>query len=354
MINISKIQTKLVGLVGFRQPYNPLYAILDSDNISSRSGLYVTDNEFVKVEFIKDGNDYNDISNANFNTYLKNKQKDAITNVVNAVFTKPDYIDRGLVYKKTSNKVNTVTLPNGFVGYRLELEEENTALHIKRVLLDFEGTGDVKILLFNSSQKAVYLTKTVAISSDHQEVVLDWVLDNTDGLHSGEWYIGYNTSGLSVKPYARDYNDASIMTEYKELCYYPIYVSGHNTETLFDLQKIDGLSDCNGLNLDITICNDYTDLVINNELLFSRAVLYSFQISLLQVVIASARSNRNERLGNDIITKMLIEIEGANDGTVKKVGLRGMLHGSLNKIREEIEKLENGYFGDALMVYTSN
>jgi len=42
MINITKIQTALSGLVGFKQPYNPDYAIVDSTNQASSSGYYIT------------------------------------------------------------------------------------------------------------------------------------------------------------------------------------------------------------------------------------------------------------------------------------------------------------------------
>jgi hypothetical protein len=353
MVNVSKIQAKLNGLVGFRQPFDPAYDILDAANITSRSGLRVNDNEFVKVEFLKDASDYASISDANFNTWLANKQNDSIANVVSSVFNKPDFIDRGLMYKYALNKVNTVTLPVGFFGYKIRFDcENNISLQIKRVLCDFSGTGTVKILLFNTSKLTPVQTKTVTITTDHQEVVLDWVIDNTDGIYGGEWYLGYNTTGLTVTPYARDYENSIVMRSFTNLDVYPILIPNHNTETLFDLKNFEGHALATGLNFDFTVCDDYTDLVINNEFLFSRAVLYSFQIACLQTLIASIRSNRNERMGESMVTKMLVEIEGANDGTVKKIGLRSSLYGSLNKIREEVEKLQNGYFGDGIMIET--
>ena len=353
MVNVAKIQAKLNGLVGFRQPFNPAYAILTSANTTSRSGLYATDNEFVKVEFLKDGQDYDVISDANFNTYLTNKQNEAIANVCNSVFFKPDFIDRGLMYRNALNKVNTVTLPVGFVGYKLKMEcENNIAVNIKRVLVDFSGTGTLKILLFNTSKLTAIQTKTVTITTDHQEVVLDWVIDNTDGIYGGEWYIGYNTTGLTVTPYARDYENSILMRNFTHLDVYPILIPSHNTETLFNLTNFEGYAYATGLNFDITIANDYTDLVINNEFLFSNAILYSLQINCLQTSIASIRSNRNERISETMIRKMLVEVDGADDGVVKKIGIKSLLYGSLSKIKAEIEKLQNGYHGDAIMIET--
>ncbi len=353
MVNVAKIQAKLNGLVGFRQPFNPAYAIVDTANQVSRSGLYANDNDFVKVEFLKDCQDYEAISDPNFNIFLANKQKESIASVCNAVFYQSDFIDRGLMFRYALNKVNTITLPTGFIGYKIKIEAENNlAVHISRVILDFAGTGSIKLLLFNTSKIDLALAKDVSITSDHQEVALGWSIDNTDGIYGGDWYIGYVSNNLAVKPYARDYELSKVQKDFTHLEICPILIPGHTTETLFDLTNFEGFTDATGLNLDITVCNDYTDLAINNEFLFANAILYSLQISCLQTMVASLRSNRNERISADMIRKMLIEVEGADDGTLKKVGMKNKLYGSLAKIKAEITKLQEGYFGEELMVET--
>lgn len=355
MQNIPKIQTKLYGIVGVQQPLNPDYAIIDAANLVSRSGYFVTDNEFVKVEYIKDGQDYKDLSDAEFNTFIENKQKSSIANVANLVFNKPDFIDRGLYYKYAQNKIDTVALPVGFVGYRINVDiTKNIAVNIKRVLLDFSGTDDIDLLLWNTGKKAVIQSKTISITTDHQEEVLDWVIDNTDGIYKGDFYIGYNTTGLSVSPYKREYENSSVPSVFKFLDIFPVQVVGHNSTTLFDLDDQDGMSDANGLNFDLTVYEDYTDLMTNNEALFANAINLDFQISLLSISIASLRSNRNERISESLGGKILVELEGAENETVKKIGLRTKLMGAISQIRTEIEKLQVGYFGERLFVETLN
>ena len=67
-----------------------------------------------------------------------------------------------------------------------------------------EGGGDVTLYLYNTNSITPIETKVVTITSDHQEVLLNWKLDiNSD------WYIGYYSDGLTVTPYKRDYNNAS-------------------------------------------------------------------------------------------------------------------------------------------------
>ena len=94
MFNANKIKTNLYGVVGFRQPFNPTYAILDADNSSSASDQWVSENPHCKVEFFYDTQDYSSLSDAEFNEALKNLQEEEIVNVCNRDINKNDYIYR--------------------------------------------------------------------------------------------------------------------------------------------------------------------------------------------------------------------------------------------------------------------
>lgn len=354
MYNVSKIRTALYGLVGFRQPFNPSYQKLDANNQISRSGYYVTDNPFCKLEHIYDSQDYSGISDANFNLLLKRKQEESITSICSAVFNEPDFIDRQVLYKNAINKVNTVTLPNGFVGYRIQVDcEKNIAFCIKRVLLDFDGTGDIDLLLFNTSIQTPIKTKNISITGTSQEEVLNWEVDNTEGYYKGDFYLGYINNALTVTPFKRDYELSNILSIVTHLCIQPIYINGHTTATLWDLQTEDGLSEYCGVNPDITVYEDYTDLIINNEKLFSLPINLDLQISCISESLASLRSNRNERNGELRTIRMTQEIEGqTGEGVVKVTGLRPQLYRAINMVKSEVKKLQRGYFGDGIFTDT--
>lgn len=342
MIDALKISSKLVGVVGFRQPFNPDYAIIDADNQASRSGLYVTDNEFCKVEYLLDSQDYADISNAEFNTYLKNKQKESIVNVCNQVFNKADFRERALFYRNPMNKTTLSNLPNGFVGYRIKPScDKNLGLLLKRVALDFSGTGDFDLLCFSTESTTPIHTKTITITTNFQSVDLDWLLDS----YGAEYYVGYINSALTVTPFQRNYENANVLTCFKDLTIYPISAN-HLTPDLFDLTIQEGLSDYCGLNFDVTTVDSYTDLVLNNEQLFANAINLDLQISCLSTYLSSLRSNANERNGDRVALRVLAEIEGQQSDTAQKVtGLRPQLYRSISTLRNEIEKLKDGYFG---------
>jgi hypothetical protein len=355
MINITKIQTALSGLVGFKQPYNPDYAIVDSTNQASSSGYYVTDNPYAKIEYIKDNQDYVDISTTGFNLLLSDIKNSSISNVCNQVFSDYDFIDRTLLFKNASNKIEVETLPTGFVGYHIRVTGlKNVAFKISRVLLDFQGTGSFTLLLWNTAKKTAIQSKVITITTDHQEVSLDWVIDNTDTTYKGEYYIGYINNSLTVTPYKREWNSGNVLSNPTYLQVERVKVPNHLTNTLFDLDDVDGLSEDSGLNLDITVYEDYTDFIINNKMLFARAIQINSIIGCIQLYLSSLRSNSNQAQSTQLYEKLMIELKGtANESTVKVIGLENQLLGEVASIRTEVSKLKKGLIkANQIFAYT--
>lgn len=356
MFDNSLIKSSLYGVVGTKNPYDPTFAIIDANNQISRSDFYSTDNPFCKISSLKETQDYADISDADFNTMLKEMQENAIISVSKMVFNDSDFIDRNLIYKYAQNLQNVETLPSGFVGYKLEVSEENDiAVEIKRVLLNFQGTGNITLILWNTGSKTALESQLITITSDSQEVELNWRLDNTGTTYKGEYYVGYLTDGITVTPYKRDWENSNVISNIKKICIEPVYVSGHNTNTLFDLNDVNGLTECNGLNFDITVFKDYTDLIINNEMLFARAINLAFQINFLSVYSSSIRHNEGRRNGDNLV-RIIQEIEGQSGegGVVKVTGLKPMLIGEVALIKTEIDRLRAGYFYDGIYNVTLN
>lgn len=353
MFNKNKINT-LYGIVGLKGSDNPTYKILDAANLASTSGYFVDDNPYCKVELYKDNQDYSEISDDDFNANLKRLQESSISSVLGSVFSDSDYIDRQVLYRYAQNKVDTETLPSGFIGYKITPNNKKSlAFCITRDTLSFNGTGDITLMIFNSAKKAVVFSQVVSIVSDHQIVDLDWTLDDTDGLYKGEYYYGYNTDGLTVQPFKRDYNNSSIESIISDLWIERVFVKDHNTNTLFDLTTTEGNSLATGLNPDITVYEDYTDLILNNKKLFARAILLDMQIKMIGFNLASIRSNGKQRMGEAMVVRMLQEIDGqSGEGVVKIAGLRPMLIGEVKKLTKEIEALRDGYFQGPISVYT--
>lgn len=350
MFIVDKIESNLYGIVGLRESFNPGYALLDDDNQISRSGYFITDNPYVKLEYLKETQDYSGISIDDFNLYLKRLQTSSILNVCHKVFNRFDYLDRNLLYKNAQNKVNQEILQDGFVGYRIEVSnDKNTAFEIKRVLLDFDTVGTFNLLLFNTSKKEPIFTKEITITDKTQEVVLNWKVDNSSITYKGDYYLGYIKSATTPIPFKRDYENSDRMSYIKHLCIEKIRVVGHNTETLFDLTLEDGLSENIGINPDIIVYEDFTDLIIQNESLFARAIQLEMTIACLREYGNSNRSNGTERKAEQMSARILAEIEGqSGDGVITISGLRPQLLGEIAEISREINKLRVGYFNNSI------
>lgn len=356
MFNYSIVSLGLSGLVGYRQPFNPDVPTLTAPNITTRSGLYINDNPLAKVEYLYDCQDYDSISDADFNTYLNNAMSESIINVCSNVFNKSSYIDRQLLYKNALNKVETETLPAGFIGHKIEVSsEKNVAFEIKRILLDFEGSGDIELLLFNTSIKAPIQSKVITITTDHQSEDLSWVVDNSGDTYKGDYYLGYLSSYAGIgtlKPYKRNWNNSNIESVITYLSIELGTFPTMSSNVLVDLDDWDGTDITSGLNPDITVYEDYTDLILNNERLFSRAIQLDSQIRVMSVIMATVRSNKNERIGKDLLSRIVLELDGADVDGIKKVSLRSTLSREIRRVANEIYKIREGYFGGNLSIIT--
>ena len=350
MFQVDKIKSNLYGIVGFRQSFNPTYAILDADNQISRSGYFATDNPYVKIESLLKVQDYKDIPEDDFNTYLKRIQESSIINVCNQVFSGFDYRDRNLLYKNANNKGEQESLVDGFVGYKICVSsEKNVAFKITRVLLDFDTVGTFKLMLFNTNKSVPIESKDITITDTQQEVVLNWVVDNSDITYKGDYYLGYVKTATTPIPYTRNYDNSDIMSYFSKLSFEKVQVKGHATETLFDLDLEDSLSENIGLNPDITVYDDYTSVIIQNEHILARAIQLDMIISVLREYSYSLRSNGSERKSEELAIRILAEIEGQTGSDVLTItGLRPQLLGEISQIGMELKKLRVGYFNNSI------
>jgi hypothetical protein len=354
MFDKTKVETAYLGIVGINNPSNPEYAIIDTANQSSTSGYMVNDISLAKIEFFKDSQDYEGISDVNFNDLLRTIQKSSITSVCNQVFNTEDFRDRNVLYKHATNNINPETLIDGFVGYEIKVtREKNVAFEITRVILDFQGNypNDITLQLYNTGDPNPIESKVITISEQHQEVVLNWVVDNSGDTYKGNYYLGYIKSASTPIPFKRNYNNANILSIVDGLRINPVKVVGHTGSILFDLDNTEGLSENIGVNPDITVYDDYTDFIKQNRSLFGRAIQLEMAIRMIQESFSSLRVNRNNRISDEKVVQVIDGVEAEN-GKLKILGLRPRLFSEITMIKKEVEKLRLGYFGGRIKVVT--
>jgi hypothetical protein len=351
--NRTSVINSLYGIVGLNQPFNPNFAILDVDNQTSRSGYFVNDLPYVKIEYIKDTQNYSEISDVDFNEYLKRLQHSAISNVCNQVFNLPSYTDRQVLYKNANNNVDPVDLGEGLIGHRIRISsDKNLAFEISRVFFDFDGTGNVELYLFSTWKRNYLFKETVAVTDSHQEVTLNWKVNNEGGIYKGDYYLVWRNTGATVpKPFKRNYENSNIRSQITNMILEPIQFKGYTDETLPDLTTEDGITDDTGINPDITIYDDYTDLIIQNQNLFGRAVQLQMAVDILTNYSSTLRSNKNERRARELTGKIHEILDSVDEGG-NYVGLRSRLFDEVVNARKEVQKIKLGYFADGLITHT--
>lgn len=358
MFDKSAIISSLYGIVGFRQPYNPSYQILDAANQVSRSDYFVNDNPYAKVELIHQNQDYAGISDSDFNDLLKKLQESAIADVCNQAFLSEDFRERHKVYEYPLNKVDQEILPDGFVGFKIELtRENNVAIQIPTITTDFATTGNVEILLYSSEVKSgpIATTGVVAITTDRQVINTDWVINNTGGDYKGEYYIGYFKDGTTPIPYKRNYDNANIVSCWQDLFIQPTQSNGVSGPALFDLRDQKGLAEYCGINPDIVVYDDYTDWIISNQRLIAHAIYLSLTIRCMSIYAASLRSNKDERASDRILLLVMEMIEGRQGEVGPNTrGMRDELGNQITLLKQYISEFKKSTLGGGIEVLTQS
>lgn len=344
MVNRITLISSLNGIVGFRQPLDSTIFTLDTANKTSRSGYYVNDDPFVKLDVLRDCQDYSAIDATGFNALLTQLQNKAITDVVNAVFSENDYIERNYLYPMANNKTESNQL-SGFVGYKIETSKSNNVnMLITRALLEFEGTGSIQLLLYDTLQSTPIATKTVTITSKYQFVTLNW-----DYPVNKEYRLGYIASG-SLKPYEREYQSNNIPNIFTHIRPLQIQVPLQVGTTLWDLDDEEGLSEYCGVNLDITIYKDFTELLIQNEQIFANAINLQCVCNIIDFYVASERSNIIERLSADFLARAIVYMNGQEEPNV--VGLTKTIANQVKLIKQAIKRLKDNYQPNIMNIVT--
>lgn len=359
MIEVTKIQNGLFGLVGLRQPLDPSLPTLDASITSSESNLFVDDVPPFKLKLFLDTQDYAGIDATQLNALLEQTQKTAIANVMYKCFDQADYIDQNYLFSRASTRTNIEDTLTGYIyGYKIQVSDtKNVAFKIGKCQLEYSfdnATIDVEIVLMNSFLPDPIHTKAVTLTSKAQIVDLNFTINNTNDDYKGDYYLMiYPVNPTDrLEPFKRDYEDGNFMNHLSELTVEQCYFAQNDWSiTDFTVENEYTISQNVGMNPQFFVYEDFTEFVIASKSLFSRAIQLEWAIYLLMQIATSTRSNRDERLGREIVAMILLSINGNNaEGQVNMRGLRDALYFEIKSLKKEIQKLKDSFFTDQFTV----
>lgn len=365
MFNVSKIQEKFAGLVGVRLPIDPVYNLLSAGFYESKSGLFVDDVEMFDFKLFVDNLPHPNPESSDVTEAWGNMQNSVIANVVNQVFSRPDYIDRQVMFKNAyeSQKFEQILDNTYNYGYEIEVSSlKNVSFVVSRVIIEAVGSGEFTLGLFASGVSTPLFTKVVEFPAHSQPFVVElgW---NVNGAtvsqfsqyedvipYKGKYFIGILKSETNdFTPRSRNYEFGERMSFISELDIDAVKTQGIPSEW----ENNESTSTHNGLNFDITVLYDYTDLAIQNKQLFAKAIQINWAINVLNMALKSMRSNRNQRVSAELHSQILLAINGNKQPNSQRVyGLRETLLGEIARIQQEVFKIDEGYFGGEIMMDT--
>lgn len=323
MIRSDKIQTGLFGGVGFEQPTLTGYNIVDATNLATSTGLHFGDSsKLVTIKNIKDCQEDNAISNANFNLLLTSLQKSAILDVCNKVIAgQSDFISSLNLYPYEKSFDDTITPTSKFVGLKIEPLRNGISCNIPWVELCFDTAKTFNLYLYNSNKpNAPLLTKPVTtVASEATIVTLDWIVADDITYKGGVFRLGYFEDDLDgAKAYAKNWENSNLKVNSPYFEIEPFSVT--HTLTVIDIESESYFTDTFGLNIGIDVYTDYTELIIRNKSLFFPAIQLQMHEAVLNLIKYSSRSNGQERIAKELIDFELFGNSKLNiDGVVSKL-----------------------------------
>lgn len=308
MYNKTTIKN-LYNVCGWRQSPLAAYAIVDSVNQESLTGLYYQDfHPLVNIENI-----YNiapeGLSDADFNTWLNNLTKSAVIKVINGLLQRQRPKSRDLLeharlfnFENRMEAGELITNTGAFVGYEIQLYPAN---HLKLTLdaigIMINATQSVPIYVFHSHYSDPIKSITSAISGySGGEKWTELTSTNAVDLYNyygssysgGKFYMGYRQEDLgNNQAYDREYDMSSIQHLTKYFDIRPFKVDGYTGTSRFDVDSVEYTSETWGLNFEFTTHVDLTRFFDVHKTTIANLIGLQVAVDTLQMIANSTRTN---------------------------------------------------------------
>lgn len=341
-LNLTRVMDAFVGRLGWRASTQIGQPVLSAPNNVANSGRYFNDfHSLVTVPNLKTSQDDASISDADFNTYLQNLQKSAILRCINGVLNQPEQIERVLLYDRSRNQENRTIENTGlFVGFEIKTpNNDQFAVQLESITLLFDGVATFNLYLFKDGKPAPVKTKSVTTLANDPTIINldDFVLNYIGSATKGSrFYLGYFQGDLgsvkAIREQAECWN--------KQLCFSAISMTSPKKTGLTDFERtnIPTTTQLFGLNLEVTTFIDHTNAVIKKAALFDELVGLQMAYMVMEQIIYSVRSNKDERILKDQLDKigLKFDLDGAVpiEKTPKIMGLKQRIDREMERVRE--------------------
>jgi hypothetical protein len=333
MLNSAEILKALFGRVGWiQQPTNPVMA-LDADNLKSLSGRCFQDfHSVVSLQNILDTVDDVNIDVDGFNSHLKRLQRSSLLAGLSGIFGASDVVEQVTLFDRKDRSSFMPIAGGKLVGYRIWVAKNTSySVHLRALSLLFDADDEITLRCIHSSAGELW-SKTVSVSANKETIVevddLAFYYSSSD-YKGGYFYIGYDQSSISAK--AIDYTNP---------CWATSLIFGYDSfESSTELDNITLTGSTYGMSLELCSYRDFTEIVKRNSTMFDTLIGLQVAAAVVEQVICSVRSNKNERITKEQVMQLYNDLNLAypSQEIPYTTGLK-------NKIRSEVDRLRKNFF----------
>lgn len=344
----TRVLQALGSRLGWRNGTASPYNIVATLNTISSSGRYFNDGSFYEgctIEHLYDcGSKHADA--AAFNTWLANKRNANVLAAVNTVFSAPQTVEHGLLFDKWYNS-QLVPVPNEgkFVGIKLKVAEGDYTVQVNSLQLLFDGAATFTLYLYNdlvnqplwskevTTQANTQVMTTDLLDGDEHDLLLSYISSHVKG---GTYYLGYYQDDLG-SVHALDYSYPQ-RHWYHCLSACSFEAAANDDTTAFSREHVSLSTKTYGLNLDMTVYRDYTEVIVRQPHLFDELLGLMMAVNVVELVQTGTRSNMQQRLAEDKMAQM------SRDLNAETTAQYPFAPGLKSKIKRETERVRNAFF----------
>ncbi len=344
--DFTRVISAMFGRVGWKQPLKTGSPVINSTNLMSKGGRYFNDGSFhaiVTVDNVKATMEEASATDNNLNAHLEAVQRAAIMRCLNSVFREPEYHQQVLVFDRYDSNDQPVNNTDQFVGYEINLAPAmNKGIQIDSATLLFDQDVTFNLYLFKDGKKsplAVIEVSAVAYETtvvNFSDLVLKYIGSATKG---SCYYFGYFQSDLGSVKAIREEG----CLNYKTVCFNarPMITRQNTGEYDFDRLTRSYTNEPYGINLEMSVFEDHTQMIVKKAGLFDEAIGLTASYMIIEQIIYTCRSNANERVLKDELAKVGIQMDLNGAAPVSD---SPKIKGLNIRIEEELKRLRNSFY----------
>lgn len=337
----TKVLAALTGRIGWVNPTQDDYDIVDEANQASTSGRYFNDGSFhssCTIQNLKDTQEDDQISDEEFNTLLTNLKRSTILSCVNSVFDKIEAIESGLIYQRSnvpaSFEPEYINNTGKFCGIRINIGQGNYAVVIDSLTLLLDSAKTLNIYIYKDFKNAPLATIPITtVANEETSVSVARVLNHLSSENKGgAYYIGYYQDDLGD---ARAIDCSPCVNQFRVFGFCSLEATT-NDATGFDKFNYSANYKTYGINLEMSSYYDYTDAIVKAAHQFDEYIGLSMAAKVIERVVVNNRINDTAVQAGSNVSKLYDElnIEPANaQGMPLSPGIK-------SRLRKELKRLQ--------------